>query len=220
MSIVKKIIDYKKSFFRDHGKNNHVFIIETNGCRREIHRLNKSSVKFKGNNNTIEIYEPYDKLVLNIIVCDNTHIVLHPSQYPRNIAINGYCNNNNKIVFGHDFSTTDKLQISLLRGPGNIIIGDDCMFASYDLIQMGDGHAIYSAKTNEIINNNKDIIIGNHVWVADNVTLLKGTKIGDNSVIGLKTIVTKQYDQNNVIIAGTPAKIVKTDVNWTRKSQY
>ena len=103
MSIVKKIIDYKKSFFRDHGKNNHVFIIETNGCRREIHRLNKSSVKFKGNNNTIEIYEPYDKLVLNIIVCDNTHIVLHPSQYPRNIAINGYCNNNNKIVFGHDF---------------------------------------------------------------------------------------------------------------------
>ena len=127
MSIIKKIISYKKSFFRNHGKNNHVFIIDINGNRREIRRLNKSYIKFKGDNNTIEIYEPYNKLNLNVTVHDNTHVVLYPGKYPRNITISGYCNNNNKIVFGHDFSTTDQLQISLLRGPGNIIIGDDCI---------------------------------------------------------------------------------------------
>ena len=123
-------------------------------------------------------------------------------------------------MFGRDFSTTNKLQIFLLRGPGDITIGDDCMFASYDLIQLGDGHAMYSIKTNEIINNNKDIIVGNHVWVADNVTLLKGTKICDNCIVGTKSVVTKQFNQNNIVIAGVPAKNVKSEINWIRKSQY
>ena len=87
MSIIKKIISYKKSFFRNRGNNNHVFIINANGDRREIHRLKNSIIKFKGDNNTIEIYMPYDDLVLNITVYDNTNIILKPSQYPRNISI-------------------------------------------------------------------------------------------------------------------------------------
>jgi len=220
MSIIRKIINYKKSFFRNRGKDNHVFIIDANGNRYEIHRLKNSFIKFKGDNNTIEIYEPDNDLTLNITVYNNTKIVLHPSQYSRNIAIIGYYNNNNIITIGRDFSTTSKLQISLLRGPGNITIGNDCMFASYDLIQLGDGHAIYSTKTNEIVNDNKDITVGNHVWLTDNVTLLKGTKIGNNRIVGLKTVTTKPFEQDNCIIAGIPAKIVKTDIDWTRKSQY
>lgn len=220
MSLLRKIINFKKSFVRNRGANNHVFLIDENGKRREIHRLNSSQIKFIGNNNTIEIYAPVGDLVLDIKVFDNTKIILNPRQHTRKIAIYGFNNKNNSIIFGRDFSSTDVVKILLLRGNGNITIGDDCMFAYNDIIQMGDGHAIYSKNSKKPINDNKDIIIGNHVWVAADALILKGAKVSDNSIVGIKSVVTKSFDDTNVILAGIPAKVVKTDISWTRDSQY
>ena len=220
MSLWRKIINFKKSFFRNHGKNNHVFLIDKNGNRREIYRLGNSQIKFIGDNNTVEIYAPVGDLALDIKVFDNTKIILNPSKHTRKIAIYGFNNSDNNIIVGRDFSSTDVVKILLLRGNGNIKIGDDCMFAYNDTIQMGDGHAIYSKTNKHPINNNKDIIIGNHVWVAADALILKGAKISDNSIVGIKSVVTKSFAETNVILAGVPAKIVKTDISWTRDSQY
>ena len=52
------------------------------------------------------------------------------------------------------------------------------------------------------------IKIGNHVFIGQNVTVLKGVTIGDNVVIGSGAVVTKSFP-DNVIIAGNPAKIIK-----------
>lgn len=46
------------------------------------------------------------------------------------------------------------------------------------------------------------------------VDILKGASINDNSIIGFKSLVTKKYTEKNVIIAGSPAKIIKTNINW------
>lgn len=43
--------------------------------------------------------------------------------------------------------------------------------------------------------------------------VLKGVTIGDNSVIGMGTIVTHDVPVN-CIVAGNPAKVVKTGVTW------
>lgn len=220
MSIIKKFRAFRHSFFRDHGKNNHVFVIDESGERREVRRLKYSYIKFRGDNNTIEIYEPTTQLELTATVYNNTTIVIKPSHYKRIIHISGFTNKGNTITFGRDFSTSGPLQISLMRGNGNITIGEDCMFACGITIQLGDGHDIYSKSTNKIINSNTDIVVGNHVWIANDVSLLKGAKIGNDSIVGLNSIVTKSFDQDNIIIAGIPARMVKSDINWTRKSQY
>ncbi len=48
------------------------------------------------------------------------------------------------------------------------------------------------------------------------VSILKGATIFDNSIVAFGSIVTKSFTETNVIIAGIPAKIVKTNINWKK----
>lgn len=71
---------------------------------------------------------------------------------------------------------------------------------------------------NHILNDNTDkitqpIIIGNHVWIGMNVTILKGVSIGDGAVIAAGSLVAKDVPPNT-LVAGVPARIIKNDVQW------
>ncbi|WP_434640817.1 DapH/DapD/GlmU-related protein [Thermoanaerobacterium thermosaccharolyticum] len=63
--------------------------------------------------------------------------------------------------------------------------------------------------------NTDDIIIGDHVWIGSNVSILKGVRIENNSIIAANTVVTKDIPQN-CLVAGNPAKIVKENISWVR----
>lgn len=66
------------------------------------------------------------------------------------------------------------------------------------------------------INNAKDIIIGNHVWITANAIIQKGVTISDGAVIATCSVVTKDVPAN-CIAAGMPAKVVKENIEWTRE---
>ncbi len=53
-----------------------------------------------------------------------------------------------------------------------------------------------------------DVTIGNDVWIGMDAIILSGVTIGDGSVIGLRSIVTKDVPPYS-IVAGNPAKVVK-----------
>lgn len=55
----------------------------------------------------------------------------------------------------------------------------------------------------------KPIIIGKNVWITERVIILGGVTIGDNSVIGAGSVVTKNIP-SNVFAAGNPCKVIKT----------
>ncbi|MBR4155847.1 MAG: hypothetical protein IKU01_03975 [Bacteroidales bacterium] len=63
-----------------------------------------------------------------------------------------------------------------------------------------------------IHSDNKPIVLGENVWVGENVRICKGVTIGDNAVIAACSVVTKDVPANS-IAAGNPAKIVKTDID-------
>ena len=67
------------------------------------------------------------------------------------------------------------------------------------------------------INFAKSIEIGKHVWIGKDSKIGKNVKIADNSIVGWGSIVTKEFNEPNVIIAGIPAKIVKRGINWDRR---
>lgn len=54
----------------------------------------------------------------------------------------------------------------------------------------------------------KPIFIGNNVWFGGNVIVLPGVKIGDNSVIGAGSVVTKDIPEK-VLAVGNPCKVLR-----------
>lgn len=52
------------------------------------------------------------------------------------------------------------------------------------------------------------ISIGRGCWIGQNVTVLPGVTLGDNVIVGAGSIVTSSFP-SNVIIAGSPAKVIK-----------
>lgn len=53
------------------------------------------------------------------------------------------------------------------------------------------------------------VIIENNVWIGEGVVIMPNVKIGSNSIIGANSVVTKSFPKNS-IIAGVPAKLIKT----------
>ncbi|MGT2874994.1 DapH/DapD/GlmU-related protein, partial [Streptococcus gallolyticus subsp. gallolyticus] len=53
------------------------------------------------------------------------------------------------------------------------------------------------------------ITIGDNAWFGGGVTILPGVTLGDNVVVGAGAVVTKSFG-DNVVLAGNPAKIIKT----------
>ncbi|MBR6364338.1 MAG: acyltransferase [Alphaproteobacteria bacterium] len=95
-----------------------------------------------------------------------------------------------------------------------IEIGDDCLFSWGISIRTGDHHTILQQGSHTILNKNKNIKIGDRVWVGSDVLILKGAEIPNDTVIGARSIVTKKFQETNTILAGTPAKVVKHNIEW------
>ena len=107
--------------------------------------------------------------------------------------------------------------ISVRENGTKIIIGENCMFSRNSKIMTSDGHDILV--NGKRVNFAKDIIIGNNVWVTDNVTILKGVTVGDGAVLAINSTVTKDVPKNS-IVAGNPATIIKGNVKWQEKLTF
>lgn len=92
----------------------------------------------------------------------------------------------------------------------HIEIGEDSIIAWDCSITDSDWHDI------EGIIKTKPVYIGKHVWLGHGVSVLKGTEIADNTIIGAKSLVSRAYTQPAILLAGSPAKIIKENVTWTR----
>ena len=91
----------------------------------------------------------------------------------------------------------------------SIIIGDNCMIASFVMIS-DVNHSIDLCKGSYISQGlvAKEVIIGNNVWIGQNSIILSGVSIGDNCVIGAGAVVTKSIPPNSLAV-GNPAKVIK-----------
>lgn len=90
-----------------------------------------------------------------------------------------------------------------------VVIGDNCKFGNNLVIVDHDhnfrAHGNYTKDNPEFISS--PIIIGNNVWVGANVTILRGSTIGDNCVIGAGSIVYGNIPSNSVFVQKRESKI-------------
>lgn len=94
-----------------------------------------------------------------------------------------------------------------------IEIGDDFLCSNGVTIRTGDSHSIYD-ESGSRINNGKDVKIAEHVWIGNQVIILKGTEIGRDVVVGSGSVVSSGGFPANTIIAGNPGRIIRKDITW------
>jgi len=158
----------------------------------EKSRLTNCSFYLHGNNTNIHIEENCILTNLELWIEDDNGTIT----IGKNTTIEG----------GHIAATEGK----------SITIGADCMFSSNIQIRNGDSHPILNKDTGLRINHASSTKIGNRVWLGNGVTVLKGSIIADNCVIGTNSLVTGKCLEENAIYAGTPARKVKEGIRWER----
>lgn len=116
---------------------------------------------------------------------------------------------NGELFIGNNFYCNKNCFIScnsLIR------IGNDVLMGWNVNIRDSDGHALI--RNNKIVNNVKEIIIGNHTWLAAQTSVLKGVEISEGCVIAWGCIVTKSVLEENSLVAGIPGKIIEKNIDW------
>lgn len=98
---------------------------------------------------------------------------------------------------------------------GNITIGDDCMFSVRINLWQTDGHPIFDAGSGRRVNCGKNLSIGNHVWVGLEAFLLGGCTIGADCIVGARSVTSGTFP-DGVILAGSPARVVRTGITWRK----
>ena len=191
---------------------NNSFRIKRNKLLIEGKVLIKCKINCAGTNNTI-ICRPGGYMInSNIIIRGNDNVIIIGND---TFLKNGELwveDSHNKIVIGDKTRICGKTHLACIEGT-EIDIGKDCLFSTDIVFRTGDSHSIVDLSGNRI-NQSKSIIIGSHVWIGNKVTILKGSKIMDNSIIGTGSIVNSSFNEENVIISGIPAKVIKREVNW------
>lgn len=124
-----------------------------------------------------------------------------------------FLGSNGQIVL-KDNSTFESVIIQ--NGMNGIIeIGEDCMFSVEIELRQTDAHHIFDLESGERINRGKNINIGRHVWCGRAVKILGGFSIDDNSIIGAGTVSSGHFGKN-LIIAGSPARVIRENIIWSR----
>ena len=114
------------------------------------------------------------------------------------------------LELGNNFIIT--AQSTIICGH-HISFGQNCLL-SWDITIMDtDFHKILD-KDYKVINNPKEIIIGDRVWIGFGSKILKGSIIGDNNVIAANSLINSIFSSENSVIGGNPSRILREDISW------
>jgi acetyltransferase-like isoleucine patch superfamily enzyme len=206
-------IKYKKSLtekikFRINGSNNKIDIL---GYSSNL------TVAVTGSNNIIKIMRGCNLKNLQIIISGNyAQIVLKENVSFLSSGQILHANDNTFLEIGEETTIVDGF-FAVRENNSKLTIGKDCMISSHVLFLVSDGHPFYDKTTGKRLNNAKDIIVKDHVWIGANAKILKGAIIEDGSIVGIGSIVTKGFTEQNVIIAGIPGRVTKHGIRWERE---
>ncbi|MCR4580916.1 MAG: acyltransferase [Bacilli bacterium] len=94
----------------------------------------------------------------------------------------------------------------LIKIHDNVIITSGVTFVTHDIFHQGINYMNKNDNMQQLL---RPIEIMNNVFIGCNSIILGGVRIGNNVVVGAGSVVTKDVPDNSVV-AGNPAKVIKT----------
>lgn len=172
-------------------------------------------IKINGNNNKIRISSGCSLRDVSIILNGDNHNLVLKEDVNIKSGLLWFEGRGNLLEINKK-TTIEEATIAVLEEKKKILIGQDCMLSDKIVIRNGDSHSIIDELSGRRLNPAGDIIIKDHVWIGSNVTILKNIIIEENSIVGINSLVTKSIKANS-IVAGSPAKEIKRNINWKRE---
>ncbi len=177
------------------NKNTVVIEAATHECRIDL--------RISGNNNKVHIHAPFAITGLSIRI--GTHVPAHQTvlSIAKGFSIEG----------GGNF---------LLYNSGNTLsIGANCMFSNTVTVRCGDSpHLLFDKDSGEYLDVSDGVSIGEHVWIGERVYITKRASIASESLAAACAVVTKRFEEQHVVLAGNPAKIVRRNAQWIRNHSH
>lgn len=99
----------------------------------------------------------------------------------------------------------------------SIYVGDGTMLGP-NVVLATAGHPIWPALREQIYQYNMPVHIGKNCWLGAGVVVLPGVTIGDNTVIGAGSVVTKDIPAN-VVAVGNPCRVLRA-INERDREYY
>lgn len=116
-----------------------------------------------------------------------------------------YVNANANLVLGSGY-INNRLNLSCFK---EIRIGNNVAISEGVTIRDSDNHQL----EREGFTVAAPVIIGDHVWIGLNVTILKGVTIGNGAVIAAGSVVVNDVPER-CLVAGVPARVIRENVSW------
>ena len=142
------------------------------------------------------------------------------------------------IRFGRFVWIGDETKIRCHEGVVEIgdktVIGQECTISAYQRVQIGEqcviadramfidfDHGIAEVERPIRVQGiyKRDTVVGSNVWIGYGACVLRGVRVGDNSVIGTNAVVTKDVPAN-AVVGGVPAKVIRmreapSELRWS-----
>lgn len=137
------------------------------------------------------------KIGNNTTILNNCRLSVYGNSSKANITIGNNC------YIGFGFS-------ALASAEANIYIGNDVLFAS-NILVTNENHGINPELKEAYMNQKlsaKNVRIGDGCWIGEKVCILAGVSIGEKSVVGAGSVVTKSIPSYSIAV-GNPAKVLK-----------
>lgn len=164
-------------------------------------------------------------LVINVIADSCTVVFGKDITINRDLQIlilpagSGCASYNNSVYIGNECFFNGSCSLILAENNNHIHIGESCLFAHNITINTSDSHPVFSIESGERLNDSASVKIGNHVWVGSSAHFLKGSGVGNNSVVGAHSVVTKFFGESNIAIGGNPARVVRKEIDWRQDAR-
>lgn len=195
--------------------------------------LNRSVIRNNGSL-VIPFWGAQVKISHNAKLVIDDDVLINTYGYPRgnrnsffiiNKNANVHLYNRAEIAYDNTFSVAPDAELKagyFFTGVGaNIIcrskmtIGNNVMFGRDVCIFDSDYHDIYDMESNKI-NPDKEVVIGDNVWIGARSMVMKGSVIKEGAIIGANSTVTGLVEGNKVFLNKKESKSVGKEIFWKR----